>query len=454
VVKYDNRHSNLTLEGEAMKKLVSIIVLLEMILILFTPLAFAAPTKTVYVIPLEGTIDSGQAKFIERSYLDAEKMKVDMVILEVDTPGGLVEAALDIRDNIRNSPLPTTAFVKGGAISAGALITLACQKIAMAPGSTIGAAEPRIGMERADEKYVSYFAKEMAATAEVNGRRTDIAEAMVDRDRKIEGLIDQGKLLTLTYQEAQKYGYADYIVDSRGELLTELGLAQSEVKETQLSLSEQFMRVVTNPYVAPFLLMIGIAGIVIEIFTIGWGIAGSIGIVSLALYFGGNLMAGFTGWEAILLFLLGLILLGVEAFIPGFGVPGIGGVICMFVSIILAAPSWEAGIISLIFAIVGTIILSLLSFKILRKRKFWNRLILDTKYKKEDGYIPQAKDLSQYVGHTGTAYTTLRPAGTAILDDGTRLDVVTAGEYLAQGERIEIVAVEGIRIIVRAVGKE
>lgn len=437
-----------------MKKIISLFLISVTILLLWTQMAFAAASQAVYVIPVVGTIDAGQASFIERSYRDAEKVQANMVILEIDTPGGLVEAALNIRDNIRNSPVPTTALVKGGAISAGALITLACQKIAMTPGATIGAAEPRIGTERADEKFVSYFAKELAATAAANGRRTDIAEAMVDRDKKIEGLVDAGKLLTLTYQEAQKYGYADYIVDNREELLTELGLAQAEVKETQLSLSEQFMRVVTNPYVAPFLLMLGIAGIVIEVFTVGWGIAGSIGIVSLALYFGGNIMAGFSGWEAILLFLIGLILLSVEAFIPGFGVPGIGGIICMFISIIMAAPSWEAGIISLILAIVGTLILLLLSFKILRKRKFWNRLILDIKYKKEDGYIPQAKDLSRYVGAVGTAYTTLRPAGTALFEDGTRLDVVTAGEFIAKGEQIEVAAVEGIRVIVTAVKKE
>jgi membrane-bound serine protease (ClpP class) len=162
-------------------------------------------------------------------------------------------------------------------------------------------------------------------------------------------------------------------------------------------------------------------------------------------------MAGFTGWEAILLFLLGLIMLGVEAIVPGFGIPGIGGIICMLISIVLAAPSWETGVISLIFAIVGTILLVLLSFKVLRKRKLWDRLILSTRYNKEDGYIPQTKDLSNYIGRLGTAYTTLRPSGTVILEDGSRLDVVTGGEYIAKGEKIEIVAVEGIRVIVRAI---
>jgi membrane-bound serine protease (ClpP class) len=434
-----------------MKKRVCFVLILIMGLLLFAPMVSAEPADTVYVIPIEGTIDAGQAKFVERSIQEAERMQASMVILEIDTPGGLVEAALQIRDTVLQSSISTTALVKGGAISAGALITLACEKIAMQPGATMGAAEPRIGMERADEKFVSYFSKEMASTAEVNGRRTDIAVAMVDRDKKIDGIIDEGKLLTLTYREAEQYGYTDYIVNNRAELLTNLELAEAEVKEIKPSLSEQIIRILTNPYVAPFLLTIGIAGIIIEVFTIGWGIAGSVGLISLALYFGGNLMAGFTGWEAILLFLLGLIMLGVEAIVPGFGIPGIGGIICMLISIVLAAPSWETGVISLIFAIVGTILLVLLSFKVLRKRKLWDRLILSTRYNKEDGYIPQTKDLSNYIGRLGTAYTTLRPSGTVILEDGSRLDVVTGGEYIAKGEKIEIVAVEGIRVIVRAI---
>ncbi|MCR4441348.1 MAG: NfeD family protein [Peptococcaceae bacterium] len=414
----------------------------------------ASPAQLVYVVPVQGTIDPGQARFVERSYREAGELKATMVLLEVDTPGGMVDAALKIRDTIRRSPVPTTALVRGGAISAGALITLACEKIAMEPGSTIGAAEPRIGAEKADEKYISYFSKEMASTAETNGRRPDIAVAMVDRDKEIPGLVEKGKLLTLTYLEAEKYGYADYIVKDRSELLAKLDLAGAQVKESAPSLPERLARVLTNPFVAPLLLTIGIAGIVIEIFTVGWGVAGTVGLISLGLYFAGNLLAGFTGWEALLLFLLGIILLGVEAVVPGFGIPGIGGIACLTVSIIMAAPSWEAGIISLVFALVGTIILLFLSFKILNRRKFWNRLVLGTSYKKEDGYIPQAEDLSRHIGARGTAHTILRPAGTVVLEDGTRLDVVADGEYIARGEKIEVVRVEGIRVIVQPVREQ
>lgn len=426
-----------------------VIVISLMMALFLTASSFASSAQMVYVIPVTGTIDPGQAKFIERNYREAEKLQAAMVFLEIDTPGGLVDAALEIRDTIRHSSVPTTAFVKGGAISAGALIALTCKTIAMEPGATIGAAEPRIGDEKADEKYISYFAKEMAATAEMNGRNPDIAAAMVDSDVEISNLIEKGKLLTLTYQEAKEHGYTDYIVQDRQELLNAIQLGDAQVVEAAMSLSENITRIVTNPFVAPILLMFGIAGIVIELFTLGWGIAGSLGIISLGLYFGGHLLGGFTGWEVILLFIIGIILLGVEALVPGFGLPGTAGIICITISIILTAPSWEAGIISLVFALVGTIILLLLSFKVLNKRKFWNRLVLGLEFNKKDGYIPQSQDFSKYIGQKGVAHTTLRPAGAVLLDEGTRLDVVTAGEFIPQGTRVEIIFVEGMRIVVQ-----
>jgi len=413
-----------------------------------------AAAEKVYVIPIEKTIDPGLAKFVERSYREAEQAGARMVILEVNTPGGRIDSALSIRDIIRGSSLPTTALVKGGAISAGAFITIACPTIAMLPGSTIGDAEPRVGNQRADEKFLSYWTQEVAATAERNGRNPDIARAMVDRDLDFPGVKEKGKLLTLTYTQAQQHGYTDYIVTDRAELLNKLGLANAEVVQTNLSAAERLTRIVTSPYVAPLLLTIGIAGIIIEFFTFGWGIAGGLGIISLVLYFGGHLMAGFTGWEVLLLFILGIILMVVEAFMPGFGIPGIAGILSIFASIVLAAPSWEEGMISLVLALIGTIISVLIAFKFLTRRQFWSRLTLGIRYNKEDGYIPQSQDLGRYLGHKGRAYTTLRPAGSVILDDGTKLDVVTQGEFIQRGERIEVMAVEGIRVIVKEIPAE
>lgn len=431
------------------KRRLYVFILVVLMLVVAYPIP-AAEQDVVYVIPVRETIDPGLAKFIVRSYQEAVTINVDMIILEIDTPGGRVDAALDIRDTIRSSAIPTAALVKGQAISAGSFITIASKTIAMIPGSTIGDAEPRVGDERADEKMLSFWRGEMASTAEANGRDRNIAMAMVDRDIEIAGLVEKGKLLTLTYNQAKELGYADYIVKDRQEYLTALGLKDAQIIEAELSAAEKLTRIVTNPYIAPLLLTLGIAGIVIEVLTIGWGIAGSVGIVSLALYFGGHLLAGFTGWEVILLFILGIILLGVEALIPGFGLPGIGGIGCILASIVLAAPSWEAGIGSLVIALVGTIVLVLLSFKFLSRRKFWNRLILGLKYNKEEGYIAQSQDLSIYLNQKGVAYTPLRPAGSVLLDNGTKLDVVTAGEFIMRGERVEVYMVEGSRIIVRS----
>ncbi len=413
----------------------------------------ASPDKLVYVIPIDDTIDAGLAGFVERGYREAEENGAELVVLEIDTPGGVVEAAVDIRDTIINSLVPSSAYVKGRAISAGTLITVACKTIAMKPGSTIGAAEPRIGLEKADEKYVSYFAQEMVSTAEIYGRDPEIAAAMVDSDRVVPGLSEKGKLLTMSYKKAEEYGYADHIVNSREELLTLLDLGEAEVVQATPTVSEGLIRLVTNPYIAPLLLTLGIAGVVIEVFTMGFGIPGILGIAFLSLYFGGHLLAGFTSWGIILLFLLGIILLGVEVIVPGFGLPGISGITCMVVSIVLAAPSWEAGLVSLVLAIVGTIILLLLSFKILKRRNLLQRLVLGLKYDKQSGYVPGSKDLSVYIGALGVAYTVLRPAGGMLLEDGTRLDVVTNGEYINKNEKVKVVNVEGMRVIVERISE-
>ena len=430
------------------------ITIVGFLLMIIAPLNLLAAEQTIYVIPIEGIIAPGLSKYVERCYREAESMQADLVVLEVDTPGGIVDSAISIRDTIRDSTVPTVALVKGKAISAGAFITLACPTIAMMPGSVIGDAEPRINGERADEKYLSYWTQEFAATAERNGRDPELARAMVDRDLEIPGISEKGKLLTFTYSQALEHGFADYIVQDRAELLANLHLSEARIIVGELTVAEKISHFLTSPYIAPILLMIGIAGILIEIFTVGWGVAGTLGIISLALYFGGNMIAGFSGWGSILLFLIGIILLGIEAFVPGFGIAGVGGIICIFVSIVLAAPNWETGLVSLVLALIGTVILVLIAFKILKKRKFWNRLTLSTRYNKEDGYVPQSQDLSKYIGQKGKAFTPLRPAGTVVLDDGTRIDVVTQGDFIEQGEQIQVLAVEGPKVIVAAVSSE
>ena len=298
---------------------------------------------------------------------------------------------------------------------------------------------------------ISAWKEELASVAEAHGRDPEIAKAFADRDMEIEGIIAKGKLLTLTPKDAVRLGMADYQVANRAELLEILGLEDAQIISADPTIAERISRLITNPFVAPVLLTIGIAGLIIEIISVGFGLFGIVGLASLVLFFGGHLIAGFSGWEAILLFVLGLILMVVEAFVPGFGIFGIGGLLAFITSIFLVSPSLEAALVSLTIAIVGTIIIILVSMKYLTARNFWKRIILGNKLVTEEGYIASSQDLLKYVGQEGRALTNLRPAGTGELADGTRIDVVSSGEYIERESRIKIIKVEGNRVIVKKI---
>lgn len=438
------------MDRNILRKLVVPLVLLLVFILTVQGIApvYAAPRDLVYVIPIEGMIDAGLANFVERVYEEADKLGVKTIILEIDTPGGLVNEAVRIKKIIDRSDIPTIAYVTGGAISAGALLALTAPELIMAPGTTMGAAEPRVGEEKADEKAVSYWAGELASAAEQNGRDPEIAKAMADSDLIIPDVKEKGKLLTLTAKQAEKYKMIDGILASRTEVLQYYNLGEAEVVEQHPSFTEQVSRWVTNPYVSSVLLMIGIAGIIVEIFTMGFGIAGIIGSLALALYFGGSLLAGLSGWGTILLFLLGLILLALEVFVfPGFGVAGIGGLAALITSVFMAAPSSEQAMTSLVLALLGTIILVALSIKLLPTRKVWQRLILGTKLEKSSGYVAPSPSYSDLGGKEGQALTPLRPAGVAEID-GLRVDVVTEGGFIQANEPIKVVKVEGNRVVV------
>ncbi|NLM38619.1 MAG: nodulation protein NfeD, partial [Firmicutes bacterium] len=232
--------------------------------------------QTVYVIPVYGEIDLGLAAFVKRSITSAERAGA-AVLLEINTFGGLVEAATEIRDAVIRTRVPVMSYVSDRAWSAGALIALAAPHIAMAPGSSIGAAEPR----PMDEKTVSAIRGEFEATAERAGRDRRIAAAMVDADVEIEELSPKGKLLTLSAQKALEFGYADVIAASRSEALEQFGYTTVRVIEMELGWAERVARLVTNSTVSSLLLTLGFLGLIFEIATPGWGVPGTVGLISL-----------------------------------------------------------------------------------------------------------------------------------------------------------------------------
>lgn len=416
------------------------------ILMPLTPVAYAAPSDLVYVVDVDGSIDRGLARYIEKSLTNAVQDEIKAVIFRINTFGGLVEAATQIRDDIVDSPVMTVALITERAWSAGALISLACDRIYMAPESSMGAAETR----PKEEKFISAFRKEFKATAEKQGRDPDVAASMVDADIAIPGVIEKGKLLTLTAKEAVELGMADGRFSTVQEILPLIKAEGAVVKELEPSSTDRFGRFVSSYAVSTLLVTIGFIGLIVEAVTLGWGVGGSIGILSMAVFFGGNLLVGNTSWGLILLFIGGIILLGLELFVvPGFGITGLAGIGLVVVSLFLTFESPVVGMYAISFSLLVGVVALILAFKYFETSKAWNRIALNMSQTKEKGYsVPTMK--AELIGLEGEALSTLRPAGTALIQ-GERLDVVSEGGYIIKGSLIKVVKVEGTKVVVREI---
>jgi membrane-bound serine protease (ClpP class) len=428
----------------------------------YNRLVFAQQPPVVYVAPIEGVIDLGLAPYVQRVLKEATDAGAAAVILEINTFGGRVDAAVLIRDALLNAQVRTVAFVNKRAISAGALISLATEKIAMADGGTIGAATPvQIGQPGApaqpvEEKTVSYVRKEFRATAEARKRPPLIAEAMVDADVVIPGIIQKGKLLTLTTEEALKHKVADFRAGTIESVLEQLGLAGSQVKRVSPNWAEHFVRFLTNPVVSSLLMTIGLLGIILEIRTPGFGVPGGLGIASLALFFWGHWLVQLAGWEEILLVGSGLALLILEVFvIPGFGLAGVFGIGALLaglsLSLVGGGATWEfivQAVGRVIISIILALAASLVMLRVLPRLPFGRRLILETGLPAAGGYASAPAGDSTWLGKSGRAFSPLRPAGIAEID-GERVDVVSDGEFIDSGAPIVVTRVDGNRIVVR-----
>jgi len=429
------------------RKIFLIIITLFIIFSLITLNTYANETDEVYLVSVKGTIDLGLSSYVQRALEEAVLNKAKAVILEIDTFGGRVDAATQIRDKVMSLNIPSVAYVKNRAWSAGALIALSAEYILMDKSASIGAAEPR----PADEKNISALKAEFTSTALSRGRSEDIAAAMVDKDVEIKGIIEKDKILTLNAEQAIKLNFVDGNASSIEEVLNFLNLKDAKIVYIYPNWAENISRFVTNPVVSPLLLSIGFLGLIIEFWTLGWGIAGSIGIISLSLFFGGHIIVGLAGFETIILFVIGLLLLLAEIFfIPGFGLAGIGGIAAILASIFLTFGNIVQATYSILIALGVSVIGLLLLIKYIPSTRSWRKFVLSTEQKKELGYTVGTKDLKRLTGKEGIAITPLRPSGIVEVN-GKKLNALTRGEYVNSNTKIKIISVEGNKIVVEAV---
>jgi len=414
----------------------------------------------VYVAEIEGMIDLGLAPYVKRVVDEAEKNSASAVVFKINTFGGRVDAATQIKDAIINCSVKTIAFIDKRAISAGALISLSCDVVTMVPGASIGATTvvDQTGGKQS-EKAQSYMRAEMRATAERMGRRTDIAEGMVDETVVVEGLVDSTKLITLTSEEALEYGMADSIVTDFSTLLEAYGFNDIETVSLGSNWAEDFIRFLNNPVITSILMMIALVGLFTEIKTPGWGLPGTAAIVALALFFGAGYILELASVIEIIVFIIGVVLLLIEIFvIPGFGIFGAIGIILMIGSLFLGLISdfplvdWDMiqmATIQLAGAFVLAIIVIYLLLKFLPKSKIWNNLVLKRNIDEQSGYTSDV-ELKELLGKTGKALTDLRPSGTALIEN-KRVDVVTHGEYIIKGVKVIVIEEEGSKVVVEKI---
>jgi membrane-bound serine protease (ClpP class) len=411
--------------------------------------------RLVYIVPVHQTVESGLQSFLERAFKDAEEADARLIVLDIDTLGGRVDSAEEIGRLIRQSQVETIAFVHGRAVSAGSYIALNATKIVMEPGSSMGAAAVVDG--RGDEienaKIVSHWASEMRAAAELRGRNPSIAEGMVDKNTVVEmpqinRTSAKGDIISLTAEEALKVGYAEKVLGTVEEVIAFSGVKDPVTIQFEPTFAENLARFLVNPVIMTVLLLLGIAGVVIELFMPGFGVPGFIGIAGFGLYFFGHYVAGFAGGEDVTLFIIGVVLLVIEIFVPSFGILGILGIVSIISGVVMAAYDGQNALLSLGIAFVISVVVIAIFIKVFKRRGIWNKFILKEELTTESGFISQdSKD--HLLGSEGVTVTPLRPSGTAEIG-GARIDVVTDGEFILVHTPIRVVKVEGGRVVVKA----
>ena len=398
---------------------------------------------TVYVIPIEASVEKGLYSFLKRAINIAEENDAKAIIFDIHTPGGAVDAATDIANLLSSTEIKKIAFVNSWALSAGAYISLFADEIYMVPNGKIGAAAViNQEGETAGKKAESAWRAEMESAAKIHGRDPKIAAKMVNKDDP----------LTLTSYQAEDVGYAEGTVKNLEELLGELGYEDAKVKKVDETFAEKLARFITNPIVVPILLSIGSLGLVVELYSPGFGLPGIMGVSSLLLFFYGHLVAGLAGYESIVLFVLGIILIAAELFVPG-GILGILGGLALVGSILMAGENVLHTSISLIIALFLAILLMIILVKVFGKRmKFFKKLILSDSTNTESGYISNVNRID-LIGLEGKTLTQLRPSGTMKIGD-ERIDVVSEGAFIEKDACVKVIKVEGSRVVVRKIDQK
>ncbi len=437
-------------------------LLLPVLFFSFLAVGQESEIPMVLHLKIQAEIDPRTNRYSELGLERAREIEADYIILELDTYGGVLTDADDIRTRILDLDIPIYAFINRDAASAGALISIACDSIYMTSGSSIGAATVVVqDGSAAPDKYQSYMRSIMRSTAEAKGRNPTMAEAMVDEDIELDSIATEGKVLTLSVSEAIKNGFCEAEVKNIDDIMMRSGVENYEVEVFELGSSEKIISLFLNPFVSGILIMIIIGGIYFELQTPGVGFPILASVIAILLYFIPNYLNGLAAnWE-IVMFVLGIVLIVIEVFvIPGFGVAGVLGLVLTLGSLMLVMLnndffdfSFVGGdqiIISVATVSAGLLMATVLFFvggTKMADSRFFKRIALQETQDADEGFTskPIAESM---VGKKGKSYTVLRPSG-KIEIEGVVYDAYTRGNYIGQNVDVEVVSDEGTSLKVQ-----
>ncbi|HCS21137.1 MAG TPA: serine protease [Bacteroidetes bacterium] len=411
----------------------------------------------VYQFEIFDEIAPAASRRTAQAINEAIEMKADLIILHLNTYGGLVTDADSIRTRILNSPIPVYVFIENNAASAGALISIACHRIFMKEGATIGAATVVEGTgQAAPDKYQSYMRSKMRATATARGRSAEIAEAMVDGDKVVPGLNDTGDVVTLTTDEAILWGFCDGKYSSIAEMLKEQGITDYTLVKQEISWVDKAIGFLITPAVSSALILLILGGIYYELRSPGIGFPLLVSVLAALLYFAPLYLEGLAAnWE-ILLFIAGLVLLGVEVFvIPGFGVAGISGLVLMFGALVLSAinnivfdfsitnpEQVESALTRVVFGLLGFIVFALLSAKLFADSPLFKKIGLEATLGETEVRTPAG-----LIGKEGVCSNDLKPSGYVEIE-GKEWEAKSMDGYIQKGTPIRVVGKESWQLLV------
>lgn len=410
----------------------------------------SGPQK-VYTFDLKDEIGPSALRMVQKAFDEAKDKKADVILIRMNTYGGLLDKADSIRTRILHSAIPVIVFIDNNAASAGALIAISCNKIYMRKGGNIGAASVvNQEGELAPDKYQSYMRSMMRATAEARGRNPLIAEGMVDGKTVLPGINKEGQVITLTADEAVKNGYCEGIAENTAEVLKAAGITKYETIEQKVSTLDRLISFLINPAISGVLILLILGGIYYEMQAPGMGFPSVVAVCAAVLYFAPLYLEELAlNWE-ILVFVVGLILIALEIFLfPGFGVAGISGITLVTGALILSMirnidfdfsmssdDEVLKALLTVFFAITGFITFLVFFGSSMMKSKAFQRLILTSTL--ADSKAPVEPDqLVSLLKMEGIAVTDIRPMGKAEID-GRIVVVHSMSTFIPRGSKVRV----------------